>query len=45
MIQHYDEEVYDAFMDLFDNLPVSANVNGQYLAMHGGINRDLQTVE
>ena len=32
-------------MDLFDNLPVAANVNGHYLAVHGGINPQLESFE
>ena len=32
-------------MDLFDNLPVAAQVNGAYLAVHGGICRDLQSLD
>ena len=44
-IQWYDEEVYDHFMDLFDHMPVAAIVNGQYIALHGGISRSLENIE
>ena len=37
----YDLEVYDAFMDMFDSLPLVSVVNGLYLCMHGGISPDL----
>ena len=33
----YDLEFYDLTMEVFDQLPISAIVNGQYLCMHGGI--------
>ena len=32
-------------MDTFDNLPISAVVNGQYLCMHGGISSHVLSVE
>ena len=32
-------------MDTFDQLPISAVVNGQYLAMHGGISRRLTSLD
>jgi len=44
----YDEEIYDAFMDLFDFLPIAARVHtkaGVYFACHGGISPHLRTVE
>jgi serine/threonine-protein phosphatase 2B catalytic subunit len=44
----YDEEVYDAFMDCFDFLPIAAKVhtnNGTYFACHGGISPTLQNVD
>ena len=36
-IDKYDEEMYDLVMESFDQLPIAAHVNGQYLAVHGGI--------
>ena len=32
-------------MNLFDNLPVAACVNGQYLAVHGGISEKLESFD
>ena len=44
-LQLYDDEVYEEFMSLFDNLPVAACVNGQYLAVHGGISEKLESFD
>lgn len=41
VLERYDVEVYDLFMDVFDALPISALVAKKYLAMHGGISPDL----
>jgi len=44
----YDEEIYDAFMDLFDFLPIAARIhtkNGCYFACHGGISPHLDEVD
>lgn len=43
----YDEEVYDAFMDLFDFLPIAAKIktlNGDYFACHGGLSPHLDNI-
>ena len=40
-----DVEIYELFMDCFDNMPISADVNGDYLCMHGGISPELKTTE
>lgn len=45
MLQHYDQEVYDLFMEVFDSLPIAALVAGKYLAMHGGIARDVTKID
>jgi serine/threonine-protein phosphatase 2B catalytic subunit len=37
----YDQEVYDAIMDLFDNLPLSAIINNKFLCIHGGISAEI----
>lgn len=38
-------QVYDLFMDVFDSLPISALVAQKYLAMHGGISKDLTKLD
>jgi serine/threonine-protein phosphatase 2B catalytic subunit len=40
----YDLEVYNAFMDSFDNLPMACVVNNSFLAVHGGISPELLTL-
>ena len=40
-----DESVYDAFIECFESMPIAADVNGDYLCMHGGISPELVTVE
>lgn len=44
VIDKYDMELYDLFMDCFDALPVAALVGKKYLAMHGGIGPGLNDV-
>jgi len=43
-LNKFDEEVYEAFMDLFDTLPLAVEVNDDYLCVHGGISPDLGNV-
>lgn len=45
VLERYDQEIYDLFMDCFDALPIAALVAKKYLAMHGGISPDLQKLE
>lgn len=45
VLDRYDLEVYDMFMDVFDALPISALVAKKYLAMHGGISPELHKIE
>lgn len=45
VIQRFDNQVYEAFMDLFDSLPIACVVDDKYLAMHGGISPDLNLIE
>jgi len=44
-IYKYDQDIYDLFMDSFDNIPLSCVVNGRFLAVHGGISPDLKNVQ
>ena len=43
VLDKYDEdlELYDLFMESFDCMPISCDVNGDYLCMHGGVSPDL----
>ena len=45
VISRYDIETYGLFMEFFDNLPLSAIVDGKYFAMHGGISPELQKLD
>ena len=45
VITRFDNEVYEAFMDLFDALPISCLVDEKYLTMHGGISPELENIE
>jgi serine/threonine-protein phosphatase 2B catalytic subunit len=40
-----DEDIYEKFIESFESMPISADVNGDYLCMHGGISPELQTVD
>lgn len=40
----YDQEIYERFMGLFDNLPLAAVLNDSYFAVHGGISPDLKSI-
>ena len=40
----YDQEVFDAFCDLFDFMPLSCVVNGKFIALHAGISPELKTL-
>ena len=41
MLDYYDEELYENFMEVFDALPLACIIDEKYLGMHGGISPDL----
>ena len=41
-IRKYDQEIYELLMDAFDKLPLACIVNGQFLAVHGGISPGIE---
>jgi serine/threonine-protein phosphatase 2B catalytic subunit len=45
VIGKFDVEVYEAFMELFDALPIACVVDDKYLAMHGGISPELNLID
>ena len=45
VLNKYDEETYDLFMETFDALPIGCIVNNRFLALHGGLSPDLKTIE
>jgi serine/threonine-protein phosphatase 2B catalytic subunit len=40
-----DQDLYELFIETFEAMPIAADVNGDYLCMHGGISPDLNTLE
>jgi len=38
-----EEDIYEKFIDAFEAMPISADVNGDYLCMHGGISPELKS--
>lgn len=41
----YDQEIYELFMFLFDTFPLSAIINGKFIAFHGGISPELKNIK
>lgn len=45
VLAKYDEETYEAFMEVFDSMPIAALVGQRYLAVHGGLSPALTKLE
>ena len=45
MITNYDLECYQAVMEMFDQLPLAACVNGDYIAVHGGVSERFKSFD
>ena len=43
-LDRYDQEVYAMFIDSFNNLPISCIINGKYLAVHGGLSPQVESI-
>ena len=41
----YDQEIYEVFMDSFDNLPLAALINGKFLCLHGGLSPEMRSIQ
>eukprot|EP00996_Jenningsia_fusiforme_P000247 NODE_1200_length_1646_cov_78.742642_g1065_i0.p1 GENE.NODE_1200_length_1646_cov_78.742642_g1065_i0~~NODE_1200_length_1646_cov_78.742642_g1065_i0.p1 ORF type:complete len:246 (+),score=41.53 NODE_1200_length_1646_cov_78.742642_g1065_i0:72-809(+) len=41
----YNEEVYDAFMACFDELPVCCIIDDRFFCVHGGLSPELQSLD
>jgi len=39
-----DEEVFNAFMESFDSLPIACVINDKFLAVHAGISPNIKSV-
>ena len=44
-LKAYDEEVFEYFIETFEELPVAAVVNSSFLAVHGGISPQLTSLD
>lgn len=40
-----DESVYEAFIDSFECMPLAADIDGDFLCLHGGISPDLKNID
>ena len=45
VLMRFDTEVYDLFMEVFDAMPIAAQIAKKYLAMHGGISPQLSKLD
>ncbi len=41
----YDEEVYERVMESFDALPIACIINEKFVAVHGGISPEVESVK
>jgi serine/threonine-protein phosphatase 2B catalytic subunit len=45
VLDRYDEQTYEIFLEVFNALPLACIVDEKYLAMHGGISPDITKIE
>jgi serine/threonine-protein phosphatase 2B catalytic subunit len=45
VLEKYDNELYEAILQMFDTMPLVAIVNQEYLCMHGGVSPNMKTLE
>ena len=45
VLNRYDIEIYELFLELFDALPLAAEISNKYFAVHGGISPELVNIE
>jgi len=45
VLDRYDEQTYETFLEVFNSLPLACIVDDKYLAMHGGISPDIQKID
>ena len=45
VIDRYDEQTYEIFLEVFNSLPIACVVDGKYLAIHGGISPEITKIE
>jgi serine/threonine-protein phosphatase 2B catalytic subunit len=43
VLEKYDQEVYERYMETFDYMPLAAVIGGNYLCMHGGISPKMRS--
>ena len=43
-LEYYDQEIYTMMLDSFKNLPIACIINGKYLAVHGGLSPQIESI-